>query len=112
MYDARHTFRITDAKTAELAKYMENAYLATKVGFCTQFWLTAGQIGVDYEELRELFVLDPRVGKAHTFVYDEHPFWSSHCLDKDVPAIAEIYRMPFLQGVIDFNDSMKKRFSE
>lgn len=82
------------------------------MGFCTQFWYTAGQIGVDYEELRELFVLDPRVGKAHTFVYDEHPFWSSHCLDKDVPAIAEIYRMPFLQGVIDFNDSMKKRFSE
>lgn len=112
VYDARHTFRITDAKTAELAKYMENAFLATKVGFCTQFWFTAGQIGVDYEELRELFVLDPRVGKAHTFVYDEHPFWSSHCLDKDVPAIAEIYRMPFLQGVIDFNDSMKKRFSE
>ncbi len=61
VYDARHTFRITDTKTAELAKYMENAYLATKVGFCTQFWFTAGQIGVDYEELRELFVLDPRV---------------------------------------------------
>lgn len=112
VYDGRHTFRITDAKTAELAKYMENAFLATKVGFCTQFWTIAQEIGVDYEELRELFVLDPRAGKSHTFVYDDHPFWSSHCLDKDVPAIAETYEAPFLLSIIDFNEQMKKRFSE
>lgn len=111
VYDGRHTFRITDAKTAELAKYMENAYLAVKVGFCTQFWATARKIGVDYEELRELFVLDPRVGKSHTFVYDDHPYWNSHCLNKDVPAIAETYSMPFLLGIIEFNEKMK-RFSE
>ncbi len=107
VYDGRHTFRITDAKTAELAKYMENAFLATKVSFCTQFWDTAKQIGVSYEELRELFTLDPRVGKSHTFVYDETPFWSSHCLDKDVPAIAETFEMPFLLSVIEFNERMK-----
>lgn len=110
VYDGRHTFRITDAKTAELAKYMENSFLATKVSFCTQFWWTAKHLGISYEELRELFVLDPRVGKSHTFVYDDHPYWSSHCLDKDVPAIAETYAMPFLREVINFNQGMKKQF--
>lgn len=108
VYDGRHAFRITDSKTAELAKYMENAFLATKVSFCTQFWSVAKQIGVDYEELRELFTLDPRVGKSHTFVYDESPFWKSHCLDKDVSAIAETYGMDLLLNVIEFNEKMKK----
>ena len=69
VYDASHQFRITDAKTAELVKYMENAFLATKVSFCNQFYRIAESAGVNYEELRELFILDPRVNPSHTFVY-------------------------------------------
>lgn len=108
VYDARHEFHITDSKTAELTKYMENSYLATKVSFCQQFYVIAEKIGVNYEELRELFVLDPRVEKSHTFVYRDKPYWSSHCLDKDVPAIAEYANAKFLKGVIAFNEEMKK----
>ena len=110
VYDARHQFRITDSDTAELVKYMENAYLATKVSFCNQFFQIAEQIGVDYEELRELFVLDERVDPAHTFVYRDKPYWESHCLDKDVPAIAEAFNAPFLREVIGFNDYCKERY--
>ena len=112
VYDARHTFRITQAKTAELAKYMVNSFLAAKVSFCTQFWDTAREIGVDYEELRELATLDPRMEKANTFVYDDAPYWESHCLDKDIPAIAETYQMRFLLDMIAYNASMKRRFKE
>lgn len=108
VYDARHQFRITDSQTAELVKYMENAYLATKVSFCNQFYLIAEQLGVDYEELRELFVLDERVNPAHTFVYRNKPYWESHCLDKDVPAIALTSKAPFLRAVIEFNDYCKE----
>ncbi len=107
VYDARHQFRITDSRTAELVKYMENSYLATKVSFCNQFFEIAEQVGVDYEELRELFVLDERVDPSHTFVYRDHPFWQSHCLDKDVPAIAEVYDAPFLKNVIAYNELLK-----
>lgn len=88
VYDGRHRFHITDAKTAELAKYMENSWLATKVSFCSQFFEIAEKEGVNYEELKELFILDPRVNPSHTFIYRNHPYWESHCLDKDVPAIA------------------------
>ena len=42
VYDGTHSFRITDARTAELVKYMENSYLAMKVSFCQQFYDIAG----------------------------------------------------------------------
>jgi len=41
-------FYQTDSKTAELCKYMENSFLATKVTFCNEFYRIANQIGVDY----------------------------------------------------------------
>lgn len=109
VYDGRHTFRIVDSKTAELAKYMENSWLATKVSFCQQFFDIAEDIGVSYEELRELFVLDPRVNPSHTFVYKDHPYWSSHCLNKDVPTIAHWADAKLLKAVIEFNEGQKKR---
>lgn len=109
VYDARHRFVMTDSKTAELVKYMENAYLATKVSFCNQFFQIAEQIGVDYEELRELFILDKRVSPSHTFVYRDKPYWDSHCLNKDVRAVAEYLDAPFLKGVIAFNEYCKER---
>lgn len=74
VYDASHQFKITDIRTASLVKYMENAYLATKVSFCNQFYDIAEKVGVDYEELRELFILDPRVNPSHTFVYRDRPY--------------------------------------
>lgn len=109
VYDARHTFRIVDAPTAELAKYMENAWLATKVSFCVQFAQLAEKAGVNYEELRELFVLDPRVNPSHTFVYEDHPYWSSHCLNKDVPTIANWGDAELLKAIIEFNESCKRK---
>lgn len=112
VYDCRHTFRVVDSTTAELVKYMENSFLATKVAFCTQFYEVCKQLGISYEELRELFILDPRVNPSHTFVYSEHPYFKSHCLDKDVPAIAQTYDMQLLKSVIGFNNDMKSKYNK
>ena len=109
VYDGTHSFRFTDARTAELVKYMENSYLAMKVSFCQQFFDIAEKAGVCYEELRELFVLDPRVEPSHTFVYRDQPYWDSHCLNKDVPAIAGSYDAPFLKAMIAFNEARKNQ---
>ena len=109
VYDGTHQFKITDAKTAELVKYMENSYLAMKVSFCQQFYDIAEKTGVCYEELRELFVLDPRVEPSHTFVYRDRPYWDSHCLNKDVRAVAEKYDAPLLLNIIAFNEGRKSR---
>ena len=67
---------------------------------------------VDYEELRELFLLDERVNPSHTFVYEEHPYWSSHCLNKDVPAIAYTQDAKFLQEVINYNTYLKEKYQK
>lgn len=107
VYDERHVFHITTSETAELTKYMENSWLATKVSFCIQFYEIASKFSVSYEELRELFLLDPRVNKSHTFVYKDKPYWDSHCLNKDVPAIAEYADASFLKAVIRYNDECK-----
>lgn len=109
VYDGRHKFYITDHKTAELVKYMENSFLAMKVSFSIQFWEIANKAGVNYEILRELFLLDPRINPANTYVFDEHPYWKSHCYDKDIPAIAETYGAEFLLNMIDYNNGMKKK---
>lgn len=108
VYDARHIFRIVDSKTAELCKYMENSFLATKVAFCIQFYEACKKLNIDYEILRELFILDPRVNPSHTFVYDEHPYYKSHCLDKDVPAIARYLDLDLLKDIIKFNEKQKE----
>ena len=109
-YDARHTFHIVDSKTAELVKYMENSWLATKVSFCVQFYELAKKYGIDYETLRELFILDPRVNSSHTFVYNDKPYWESHCLDKDVPAITKDGDAEFLKSVIEYNRRCKEKW--
>ena len=112
VYDCRHKFAITDCKTAELTKYMENAFLATKVSFCTQFWQIAQESNVNYQELRELFLLDPRINPSNTFVFNSHPFWESHCYNKDLAAIAIKYNAKLLLDIIDFNNNMKKMNNE
>jgi UDPglucose 6-dehydrogenase len=102
----------TDARTAELCKYSENAFLATKVVFVNTLYRMARAIGVDYNELRELLLLDPRIGRSHTFVYEDHPFYQSHCLDKDLPAAVAFskragYDPELLDAVIAINDGWR-----
>lgn len=111
VYDARHRFRFTDSTTAELTKYMENAMLATRVSFCVQFWEIARQYGVSYPEMRELLLNDERFSRAHTFVYDEHPYWKSHCLDKDIRVIARMADAPLIDGIIQYNELCKNRYN-
>lgn len=78
---------ITDAATAELAKYMENCFLALKVTFCNEFYDIAEQLGIDYHALREVWLEDPRIGRSHTFVYADNRGFAGKCLPKDLNAM-------------------------
>ena len=106
-YDGRHIFRIVEPKLAEMVKFMENSFLATKVSFCQSYFNICENEGMNYDELRELFILDPRVNPSHTFVYKDKPYWDSHCLNKDVSSIANQYDNKFLKNIIEFNNSQK-----
>jgi UDPglucose 6-dehydrogenase len=82
--DARHT--ITTPQTAEIAKYMENAFLAMKVAFCNEFFDLCETSGVDYEDARQLWLQDYRIGESHTVVTGERGY-GGKCLPKDVAAV-------------------------
>jgi UDPglucose 6-dehydrogenase len=85
--NAEVKFVLTEARTAELAKYMENCYLALKVTFCNEFYDIAQAFDVDYSRLREVWLEDPRIGRSHTFVYEDNRGFSGKCLPKDLNAI-------------------------
>jgi UDPglucose 6-dehydrogenase len=102
-------YYMTNAKTAELCKYMENAFLATKVAFVNQFYDIANGFGVDYNELRELWLADERVGRSHTIVTAERGY-RGRCLPKDMASIIQAARQfggaPLLEAVDRFNDEV------
>jgi len=103
-YSSEISIAFTSAEGAELCKYMENAYLATKVTFCNEFFSVAQSFGVDYDELRELWLMDPRIGRSHTFVLSDRRGFGGRCLPKDLSAIivgatAAGYEPTFLRGV-------------
>lgn len=112
VYDARHRFIITDSTTAELSKYMLNSWLAMKVNFCNAFWEISNQYGIDYETLRECFIQDPRINPAHTFVYNEAPYWDSHCFNKDIPAIVNATQNKLLKDINDYNNYLKEKYKK
>jgi UDPglucose 6-dehydrogenase len=87
------SFHLTDAATAELSKYMGNAFLATKVAFCNEFFDLARAWGVDYDVLREVWLQDPRIGRSHTFVHRTDRGFGGKCLPKDLSALVAAARL-------------------
>lgn len=88
-YNAMTQYYFCDAVTAEVAKYMENAYYAVKVTFINEFYDIAKVHGVDFNLLREIWLADPRISRDHTFVYPFARGFSGKCLPKDCNAIVK-----------------------
>lgn len=105
IFGPNKTYMFTDAVTAELAKYMENCFFATKLVFCYEFAQICKAFGANYHAVRECWLLDPRMESSHSavFSYNAEPF-SGKCLPKDLKAIcaasrAAGYEAAFLQSV-------------
>jgi UDPglucose 6-dehydrogenase len=82
------TYHQTDATTAEIAKYMENCYLATKVVFCYEFERICKAFDASYNAVRECWLLDPRMASAHSGVFSTNTEpYNGKCLPKDVRAL-------------------------
>lgn len=75
-------FRVA-SEQAEMVKYMTNCFFAVKVTFVNEMARIAAAFDLDYDDLRELWVADPRVGRSHTLVMEEGGF-SGRCLPKDL----------------------------
>ena len=80
---------LTDSKTAELIKYMNNTFLATKVSIMNEFKLLCDNIEANWEDALKGFVSDVRIGDSHLNVpgHDGKLGYGGTCFPKDVNAI-------------------------
>lgn len=111
------TYRQTDAKTAELVKYVENTFYALKVTFCNEMYEICEAMGINYWEMRELWLLDPRVNKMHTAVFKDNRGYGGKCFPKDVNGLAEAskragYDPQLLNQLIFSNDMFRRKNKE
>ena len=79
----------TDSKTAELTKYMNNTFFATKVSIMNEFKLLCDKIGANWEDALTGFVSDGRIGDSHLNVpgHDGKLGYGGTCFPKDVNAL-------------------------
>ena len=79
----------TDSKTAELTKYMNNTFFATKVSIMNEFKLLCDKIGANWEDAVRGFVSDGRIGDSHLNVpgHDGKFGYGGTCFPKDVNAL-------------------------
>ena len=82
----------TSLMEAELIKYMENIYFATKVTFANEMRKVCEAFGADYWMVREGWALDPRVDPMHTAVFPQNPGFGGKCLPKDLNALISAAR--------------------
>ena len=79
----------TDSTTAELIKYMNNTFFATKVSIMNEFKRLSDAIGTDWETALYGFASDGRIGDSHLHVPgpDGKMGYGGTCFPKDVNAL-------------------------
>lgn len=86
VYGQDVAYLYTTPEMAMMVKYVSNAFLATKVTFCNEIHDICAALGLDYDQLRELWLHDKRVGRTHTLVTDQRGF-GGYCLPKDLAGL-------------------------
>ena len=79
----------TNYETAEMIKYMNNCYFATKVSFLNEMRQIADKCGVDWKMAVEGFIRDGRIGHSHLSVPgpDGKFGFGGSCFPKDIRAM-------------------------
>jgi UDPglucose 6-dehydrogenase len=79
----------TNFETAEMIKYMNNCFFATKVSFMNEMKLIADKSGVDWDIAVDGFIRDGRIGHSHIAVPgpDGKLGFGGSCFPKDLLAM-------------------------
>jgi GDP-mannose 6-dehydrogenase len=106
----------TSFRSAEMVKYVCNAWHAVKVSFANEVGTMAKKFGVDAEAVTEIFVADTKLNISSTYLKPGFAFGGS-CLPKDVRALnyraKELdLRLPLFDSILPSNDEHLKRAIE
>lgn len=97
--------KFTDVKTAAFAKYMMNSFYAVKVTYMNQMYDVTQQLGIDWDQLTDIFKMQPWMGSHHFQVPgpDGSRGFGGPCLPKDTQALAQTYDLELLNTVLELN---------
>jgi UDPglucose 6-dehydrogenase len=104
---------VAEPEEAIVAKQFINAFLATKVSFFNQLYDYCESVDIDYSAVRELILLDKRIGSSHTKINSSPRGWGGYCFPKDTAALlaaatSKEVDLSVLQSAVSYNDKIKK----
>jgi UDPglucose 6-dehydrogenase len=105
--------RIMRAREAEMVKYFNNNFLATRVVFANQMYDICKAFGIDYAAVKDGVAQDARVGKSHFDVlHDGYRGYGGACLPKDVRALLAFAKeanvdVRFLEALEQVNEGLR-----
>ncbi|HEY4405021.1 MAG TPA: nucleotide sugar dehydrogenase [Xanthobacteraceae bacterium] len=107
---------ITGIETAELAKYVDNAWHALKVTFANEVGLLANALALDSHEVMNIFCEDRELNISTAYLRPAFAFGGS-CLPKDLRALLALSRklelsLPVLESALESNRLLVERGME
>jgi GDP-mannose 6-dehydrogenase len=103
----------TAIEIAEFVKYVDNAWHALKVAFGNEVGIIAQALGVDSDEVMDIFLQDKRLNISPAYLRPGFAFGGS-CLPKDLRALTYVARrldlsLPVLNHIQDSNRMLIER---
>ena len=83
---------VTTWTVAEMVKYATNVFLAVKLSLANEFRQVCEAVGINYRELQQLAIEDPRLGANYWDVpgWDGHRGFGGSCFVKDLNALISL----------------------
>lgn len=104
---------VTDIKTAEVSKYLDNTFHALKICFANEMGVISRRMGADPAKVMEIFCRDKIANISERYLRPGFAFGGS-CLPKDIKAVlykakTEDLEIPLIESIFKSNDTHIER---